>query len=92
MMVTCNMCETEFLTEADPHVIIPSSKGYLPNCGCYFTKPLQEQNRKMKEFLDEIARPEDTRYVTNFFLWTSRWRDNLKIEAQRVLSEIGEDE
>jgi hypothetical protein len=34
MIKTCNKCGKEFLTEADPYVVIPGTDGL--NCGCYF--------------------------------------------------------
>jgi cell shape-determining protein MreC len=34
MIMTCELCGSDFLTEADPHVIRPTSRGYLHYCSC----------------------------------------------------------
>lgn len=34
MIMTCELCGSDFLTEADPHVIRPTPRGYLHYCSC----------------------------------------------------------
>lgn len=53
MMQTCE-CKREFLTEADPYALIPTHKGLLINCGCYFIKELQEKLNTLTKCTNEL--------------------------------------
>jgi len=37
MMVSCFLCNKEYLTEADPHAFLFIKGEWRNNCGCYFT-------------------------------------------------------
>lgn len=50
MLIECK-CGKEFITEADSHVVIPSPKGAVFNCGCFFSNEAQlEKAEKVIEF------------------------------------------
>ena len=53
MMVTCKLCDKEFLTEADSHALYFDKGEWVVNCGCYFTKPLEAENLQLKAQLEE---------------------------------------
>ena len=36
MITSCDFCETEFLTEADPYIVIPTKDGVELSCGCQY--------------------------------------------------------
>jgi len=54
MIQTCE-CGTEFITEADPYVILPTMGGPVTNCGCHFTTPAPDRIKPLKKFDDETA-------------------------------------
>ena len=47
MIKTCK-CGREFLTEADPYVVIPFGRGTILNCGCFF----KENKKEVKQFVE----------------------------------------
>jgi hypothetical protein len=61
--MSCELCKRDFLTEADPHVIRPTSKGYLHYCSCIIInhdqisgiEKLQAENKKLREALEFYA-------------------------------------
>lgn len=50
-MVSCYLCESDILTEADPHAFVFVKGEWKNNCGCYFQKSLQSQVMRYKELL-----------------------------------------
>ncbi len=60
MIATCPTCKKDFLTEADPFITIPSSKGYALYCTCEITR-LKEENKMMREGLEFYADTEKYR-------------------------------
>jgi hypothetical protein len=42
MIESCKKCNCDFLTEADPYGVIPSSKGYLLFCSTCFAEKTYE--------------------------------------------------
>lgn len=55
MIMTCPVCKEPFLTEADPYIVIPSSKGYEHRCTCGIRK-LQEENKSLRSDLDWLCK------------------------------------
>ena len=49
--MTCPKCKKDFLTEADPFITVPSSKGYTLYCICELTR-LKDENGLMREGLE----------------------------------------
>jgi hypothetical protein len=45
MILTCDLCQNQFLTESDPHVIIPG-KEFKIYCYCQ-VKGLESENAKL---------------------------------------------
>ena len=50
-MAKCESCKSEFLTEADPHIIRPTPQGYKLYCYCHI-KGFDEVGGKIKELED----------------------------------------
>ena len=77
MMVICK-CGKEFLTEADPYVIIPSSKGYETNCGCYFTAENESAKLMCAQLTTELEKLERIVEVleksNDFYADTKNWQ------------------
>ena len=56
MLEKCNKCGKEFLTEADPYVVIPW-EGEL-NCGCFFKKQ-NDTKKDLRSKLDDYLWKKD---------------------------------
>lgn len=54
MICTCPKCGNDFLTEADPYITVPSSKGYTLYCTCELSR-LKAENELMREGLEFYA-------------------------------------
>lgn len=52
MIQTCNKCQEDFLTEADPYIVTPTSKGYILTCTCVISK-LQKERNELIEALEK---------------------------------------
>jgi hypothetical protein len=58
MLVECNKCKKEILTECDIHLVIPN-QNYAINCGCELLQKeqqLEKENAMMLEALKYIAK------------------------------------
>lgn len=56
MLEKCNKCGKEFLTEADPYVVLPFGKPYELNCGCFFKGRENTQQMIIKNIPEEVYR------------------------------------
>jgi len=62
MIESCANCGQDFLTEADPHLVIPSSKGYVLKCFCVVykleahIKELEEKLSHQTQIMDAMTR------------------------------------
>lgn len=66
MIQTCNMCDNEFLTEADTYVVMSKPTGWETNCGCYYTnkiKKLEKQLEDERKVVDIYADSENDYFV-----------------------------
>jgi hypothetical protein len=54
MIATCESCGSDFLTEADPHVIRPTPQGYKLYCYCHI-KGFDEVRDKLQSLEAEKA-------------------------------------
>ena len=52
MILTCELCQNQFLTESDPHVVIP---GQEPKIYCYCqVKGLEYENAKLNQEIEKF--------------------------------------
>lgn len=66
MIMTCELCGNDFLTEADPYVIQNTPQGQKYYCNCMISNhnqissidKLQAENKKLRDALEEIAKSE----------------------------------
>lgn len=66
MLETCELCKSEFLTEADPYVVRPTPQGYKLYCYCQIKgfdeidplKTLKARVEKLEKTLRLFAFPE----------------------------------
>lgn len=49
MLETCPRCNKDFLTEADPYIVIPTAKGKVLHCTCILDE-LRKENQELKEY------------------------------------------
>ena len=70
-------CGKQFLTEADPYVIIPI-ENYTINCGCYLTKKLQKEKDMAVRVLKKLNRD-----ISNGEHVDSSWiKDTIELNAR----------
>lgn len=63
MIYTCELCGSDFLTEADPYIVRPTRTGVKLYCVCQIrgfeemkgAEKLKEENKKLVEALTKIA-------------------------------------
>jgi hypothetical protein len=63
MIMTCELCGNEFLTEADPYVVRNTPQGQKYYCSCMIINhdqvsgidKLQAENKKLREALNDIS-------------------------------------
>jgi len=36
MIASCDFCNADFLTEADPYIVVPTKDGVKLSCGCQY--------------------------------------------------------
>ena len=93
--MSCELCKRDFLTEADPHVIRPTSKGYLHYCSCMIInhdqisgiEKLQTENKKLREALEVVLG-----YDGDFLSTSAEVRLNVaKYVAEQALKDVGEE-
>lgn len=54
MILTCELCQNQFLTESDPHIVIP---GQEPEIYCYCrVKGLEVENAKLIQEIERFKR------------------------------------
>jgi hypothetical protein len=52
MILTCKLCQSQFLTESDPHVVIPG-KEFKIYCYCQ-VKGLESENAKLIQEIEKF--------------------------------------
>jgi seryl-tRNA synthetase len=68
MIESCANCGQDFLTEADPHLVIPSSKGYVLKCFCVVYKleaHIKELEKKLavsSQIMDAMTKTSQNNY------------------------------
>lgn len=64
MIMTCELCGSDFLTEADAYVVRPTPKGYRHYCSCMIINhdqvngidKVSEENKVLKSILLEVSK------------------------------------
>lgn len=69
MIHTCELCGSDFLTEADPYVVRPTSSGVKLYCYCQIKgfdeldvviiKRLKSENEQLKRLVQELNREDE---------------------------------
>ena len=80
MMVSCYICQKEFLTEADPHANVFHKGEWKINCGCFFSSEeiqqelanLYSNQEKLINLLQEVGSKLPSKHpikvkIDNFF-------------------------
>lgn len=84
MLKTCNKCGQEFLTEADPHVLIPGTEGL--NCGCHFAEGFwgrvcSRQQTVISKFVNKIYILERVRF---YYADKQNWDGHVVVSPVQV--------
>jgi hypothetical protein len=92
MLVTCNICKKEFLTEADPHAFVLENGRWVDNCGCYFAKRDLEDNKKLWALIQELKSAFNAivtiRPLTGEAREISNWANGVVIVAKQMIKKI----
>ena len=73
MIHTCELCGSDFLTEADPYVVRPTPAGVKLYCVCQIkgfdemkgAEKLKEENKKLVEALKFYANKDNPNFIFN---------------------------
>lgn len=87
MLVTCELCSNEFLTESDPHVVRPIPKGYKIYCMCQIRgfeeiKQRESVMESLKEAIESMER------LAAWELNETQTGISMKLEARESLQRI----
>lgn len=93
MIQACSKCGCDFLTEADPYLVLPRPSGVEFNCLCSFRK-LEAQNLQLKAMIKEAIEiiGEQSFIITNdeFYVespvvteWIEKWKGMYVVAANR---------
>lgn len=55
MIETCKLCSEDFLTEANPYVVIPSPGGIELHCLCHYRK-LEIENAQLRDHVMALSK------------------------------------
>jgi methylphosphotriester-DNA--protein-cysteine methyltransferase len=72
MILTCELCQNQFLTESDPHVVIPGKETKI-YCSCQVKRP-KEMAKRIRELESENAKLNQE--IEKFKSYLEAWGSN----------------